>query len=326
MPFISSVRGNYSAVGRGQGAAVAPPLYAFTDATFTSGGKTGVDGPSLTEARDGLTGTGVGAWKNDTSFFTTSNGYQLWTVPVSATYTIQARGASTETSGGGRPALVQANIALVGGTKIWIVVGQKRVDENFGTGGGTFVALSNNGTIPESTPLIVAGGSGCSTYFSSEPNFQTGGRAFADAQLTEGINPNFLNSSPTIPATPTTGQGGTVANAGAPGFGQGGAGWNGNGLGTPGSSESNVLLPQSFFNGLRGGSTALQGGAFGGAGSRTGGFGTGGGGGYTGGCYVGDATLSLRRSTGGSCFVSGTNTSLSLATAGDTGFVSIVRI
>ena len=60
-------------------------LYDFTTATFTSGGATAQNGPSLTQARDGLTGPEVSTWKNNTEFFNTTNGIQLWTVPANGT-------------------------------------------------------------------------------------------------------------------------------------------------------------------------------------------------------------------------------------------------
>lgn len=68
-------------------------LYNFTTATFTPGGATGRGGPTLTQARTGLTGPETDAWKNNTEFFNTTNGIQLWNVPVDETYIIECWGA-----------------------------------------------------------------------------------------------------------------------------------------------------------------------------------------------------------------------------------------
>jgi len=52
-------------------------LYPFTTATFTNGGQEGRLGPSLAQARSGLSGPEVDGWKNDTEFFNTADGIQL---------------------------------------------------------------------------------------------------------------------------------------------------------------------------------------------------------------------------------------------------------
>ena len=51
-------------------------LYAFTTATFTSGGVTGRTGPTLAQAITGLTGPETATWENNTAFFSAS-GYSL---------------------------------------------------------------------------------------------------------------------------------------------------------------------------------------------------------------------------------------------------------
>jgi hypothetical protein len=318
MPLITtSGGGSVRGFGRGND----PVLYPFTSFTFTSAGATGQFGPTISQCESTYSGQ---AFLNGFFSMPSFQGYQLWTVPESSVYRISARGASTETSGGGRPAIVTGEVSLTVGAKLWICVGQTRDSIDYGQGGGSFVALSNNGNIAGSIPLIIAGGSGCSAFYSSEPNFQQGGRIFADAQLTQNISPSVLGAGFSLPPVPTTGEGGTVNSTSNPGFGQGGAGWNGNGQSTPGATGSAVDV-LSFFNGLAGGAGQGEG-AFGGAGSRLGGFGTGGGGGYTGGCFSGDSSLALRRSTGGSCYVSGANQSLSLGSAGDTGYVFIEKL
>ena len=80
MPLIGSLAsgGFGKGSGGGGGGGGGAGLYAFVSATFTTGGNTGPDGPSLTTARSGLTTTGApDSWKNNTSFFNTSNGIQV---------------------------------------------------------------------------------------------------------------------------------------------------------------------------------------------------------------------------------------------------------
>ena len=147
-------------------------LYGFTNATFTPGTKTGSTGPDLTTARAGLSGTGVDAWKNNTAFFNTSGGIQLWTVPATATYRIDCYGAQgadglqdsagNPASSGGLGARIQGNFQLTEGQVLSIVVGQRGITQTNGWGGGgggggTFVWVTGQTT----NPLIAAGGGGC---------------------------------------------------------------------------------------------------------------------------------------------------------------------
>lgn len=127
-------------------------LYEFTEATFTPGGSSGTNGPSLTQARNGLSGTGTNNWKNNTEFFNTSNGIQLWTVPEDATYRIEAWGAEGGTTNGGKGARMRGDFTLTAGDQLKILVGQR--GNNTGGGGGSFVATDSD------TPLLVAGGGG----------------------------------------------------------------------------------------------------------------------------------------------------------------------
>lgn len=109
---------------------LAPPgLYEFTTAIFTPGGASAQNGPSLSQAISGLTGTGVDAWKNNTAYFNTTNGIQLWTVPATGTYTIEAFGAQGGSSGsriGGKGTRMSGNFTLTEGEIIRILVGSTR--------------------------------------------------------------------------------------------------------------------------------------------------------------------------------------------------------
>ena len=67
-------------------------LYTFSSHTFTNCGVTGRYGPTLTQCR-----TEYGGWPQWTgypSYFNVSpTGYQIWTVPATASYQIDAYGA-----------------------------------------------------------------------------------------------------------------------------------------------------------------------------------------------------------------------------------------
>jgi len=180
-PIISTF-GSGSARGFGRAQFVFKG-FAFTTATFTPGGAIGRSGPSLTQARNGLTGPEVNDWSTNTSFFNTSNGVQLWTVPKTANYKITCRGAKGGdgdggANQGGSGARVTGEFELQEGSVLNIVVGQQgrfinatgSDGQNSGGGGGTFVWSSNS-------PLIIAGGGGGASSgesFFSSMNGQAG--------------------------------------------------------------------------------------------------------------------------------------------------------
>jgi hypothetical protein len=131
---------------------------------------------------------GKGYYPNSGSDASTpQRGFQLWTVPANATYTIQAQGALGGDSmttlspwqTAGKGARVQADFTLTKGTKIIIIVGQGGLPStsasySSGGGGGTFV-LKNNfhpygggssgaGIDRNDIYLIAGGGTGTSEY------------------------------------------------------------------------------------------------------------------------------------------------------------------
>lgn len=241
-------------------------LYAFTTATFTPGGQTGPTGPSLATARAGLTGTGTDAWKNDTAFFNTSNGIQLWTVPRDGTYRIETWGAQGGDEGsagrGGAGARMRGDFVLTLGETIRIIVGQKANMTRNGGGGGTYVFRNAN----DSLPLIVAGGGG---GWGSSGAAASGGTT-STSGLT-GFGGGYAGG--------TGGNGGVTAfNSG---WGGAGAGWLTNG-GDGGTYGGIAYAPR---NGAAGGNTFACNGGFGGFGGGGGGGcnGGGAGGGYSGG-------------------------------------------
>lgn len=108
-----------------------------------------------------------------------NNGIQMWTVPYTGRYIIDAFGASggngkcqacAEWRLGGLGAKISGSFTLRRGKKIKILVGQKgKINSQFpqaapgGGGGGTFVTLMDN------SPLIVAGGGGGASTTDGDP-------------------------------------------------------------------------------------------------------------------------------------------------------------
>ena len=178
-----------------------PPLFNFTSFKFTNAGKTGRDGPSLNEIRAHADydtnanshGYPPPSWDmTDSSLFNlgvennggvSRNGFQLWTVPATGTYRIQAQGAMggdapvSPAASPGLGAQVQADFALTQGTKINILVGQGGMATTIttgyphpspgasnGGGGATWVLKQNFTTSTNDIYLIAGGGTGTSEY------------------------------------------------------------------------------------------------------------------------------------------------------------------
>ena len=298
-------------VGGGGGAG----LYAFTSATFTPGAATYRTGPSLTQARAGLTGTGVDAWKNDTAFFNTSGGIQLWTVPATGSYTIDCYGAqggdgavALDGSSGlaGRGARIRGTFSLTIGETLRLVVGQQGWSQNNGWGGGT----GGGGTFvwrPASTaaPLIAAGGGG--------------GGGFGDDASSGGQTGTTGGTGGR-----SGGAGGTSgAASGSPAIcgGGGGQGWFG------GTSYmcAGVFTWVALYTdptGYTSGSHDANGGGFGGGAGSYGG--SGGGGGYSGGGSGGWSYAG--RGGGGGSYNAGTDQLATAATRAGQGQIIITKL
>ena len=230
---------------------------------------------------------------------TLNNGIQIWSVPVTGRYIIEASGASgangtnsnqPEWRIGGLGAKMEGTFALVNGTKLKILIGQEgRRTADFGDkpgggGGGTFVTLLDD------TPLIIAGGGG--------------GGGTPKKQYEDG-DPGQATENGTR-CGGTGGNGGQPCNSGTGNvdpdiLAGGGAGLKGNGGGgTGGPTMTNSL---SFINGGTGGTCPVSKGGFGG-----GSFGFvagGGGGGYSGGGVVGSTSDGV--AGGGGSYNIGTN-------------------
>ena len=261
------------------------PLYPFTSHKFTNAGATGRLGPTLSQVKNAYSSA---SWAQNNNFLNMANdnGIQLWTVPVTGNYTIQAVGGNAAQfytgigqNGNRRGIDISTTTTLTKGEVIKILVGQQggiNDSSQSGGGGGTFVVRSIQ------TPIIVAGGGGGSGgLLGSLGGYLSG--PYSDASSTTNGNGGIESLS-----------GSTVTllkNGGSDGSGGGGASLidensGGGGLTGNGIKDAESVTPGlAFINGGLGGNTQyyLSVGGFGGGGSARGGFGGAGGGGYSGG-------------------------------------------
>jgi hypothetical protein len=183
-------------------------------------------------------------------FFATGSIVQ-WTVPVSGSYTILAKGAQgCATTGyvGGMGASMQGVFWFTAGQVLSILVGEQPVASSSfpGGGGGSFVALGSSFTT--ATPLLVAGGGG-GVYSGTAPT-ACGGQI---SQLGSGISAyQFGPGHGSFPAPCCGGGGGFYSSGGTDtrysfpggqGFQQGGAG------AIPPSSYANFYTNGGFGGG-----------------------------------------------------------------------------
>ena len=261
-------------------------LYAFTSHTFTNCSATGPTGPTKTACRTAYSTT----WDESDSYFNTSSGIQLWTVPVNGTYRITAIGAhGSNTSGStlGYGTSISGDFTLTQSSILKILVGHYGSNSGGGGGGGgSFVVDSATSTI-----YTIAGGGGGSG--------SGGGWSWTDPSLTKDASTTTSGRpGTTYSGTETGGAGGTNGSAGGATV----SSWNG----FPGagySGDASVGGAKSFLNGGAGGTAnAYSTGAFGGGGAG-GQYGAGGGGGYSG----GGANARHAAGGGGGSFNSGAN-------------------
>lgn len=216
--------------------------------------------------------------------FNYTGSLQTWTVPCVTSITITAYGAAGGSSNyqnlgieaGGSGAEIVGTFTVVQGNVLDIMVGQKGLTNNEGSGGGgSFVWNASN-----KNSLMIAAGGGGGTYY-----IETGGAGSNDSVPTAGIG--YDGGSAPGGVGGNGGSGGPCVSYGA---GGGGAGWFSNG----GAGAS-----CGGYSGGAGGNTPLSGGAgglsnaingcvksstggYGGGGASTC-YGAGGGGGYNGG-------------------------------------------
>jgi hypothetical protein len=154
-------------------------LYPFTSFTFTTVGASGSVGPLGTTLLAAYTGSSSGSYFSNPTYFTTGSfqGYQIWTVPQTATYEIEVAGAASGVSSypriysGSMGAIVKARVPLTQGQKFVMVVGQRSLNTatsglayvGVGGGGGSFFVLSGS-----NTPYLIAGGAGGQGAYSGD--------------------------------------------------------------------------------------------------------------------------------------------------------------
>ena len=324
--FTLNLRSQGNIVATSSSVNIKPGLYDFTTATFTPGGSTGQNGPSLPQAISGLTGAEVDSWKNNTQYFNISTGIQLWTVPVTGTYTIEAFGAQGGSSGsriGGKGVRMSGNFALTQGEIIRILVGQQGQTGGHSQNTSQFVSAGGGGTFVVRTPynttgsiLVIEGGGGGSAENSWTVSDGRGGLTTTDGNSGQG------------------GVSGGTAGAGggggdSSGSGPGGAGFSGNGLVDTLYGNVSGENSKSFINGAAGGrnSRGWSGpeiyGGFGGGGGG-GGLSAGGGGGYSGG--GGGSWSSQQAGGGGGSYNSGTSQSNQVDSRTGNGQVTITLV
>jgi hypothetical protein len=332
MPLIETFgSGSSRGLGRGLGGGA---LYAFASHTFTTAGTTGRLGPSLASLQSTYSSQ---AWAQNTLYFDTSAGRQIWTVPATGTYSIEAAGADHVPFGGGsfnqsfgRGWIKKISLLLTAGDKLRIIVGQlgsisSGVQDGAGGGASAVMYHSNQ------SPIIVSGGGGAST------NRNSNNESNSNATGSESLTPfTFLDGGYASSSVATGGNGGfgsgnasnAIYTGGAGGFysnGQDGNQSYGNVSNTSGSNGK--ALNSSAEGGLM--SNGNQGGFGGGSVGQGGYTGPGGGGGWNGGNAGGYSSSSW--GMGGSSYRIGgglsTLISDSLKSGGQSaGYVQIVKL
>lgn len=303
---------NSGGYNNGDGYVVVTSATIISSATFTPGGATGRYGPTISQARAGITASpDPTTWYNSYIGMSTQ-GIIQFTIPYGGTYQIAAKGSSEYdyqncgATNGMYAALMTATFSFSASETVYIVVGQQA--GGFGGSGGTFVWRSNG------TLLLAAGGSGSmnSSGCTNTP--------YGNATTATRNGPGGGSGSSGYQSGPSGSAGGSgyAGNAGAGGTpyadsmgGSGGAGgWSSSSNFTGGYGES----PGGF--GLGSGSGFHGNVNWGSAGGGGGGYGGGAGGGpYSGG-------------QGGSSYISGSNQSASYVSSvsGSPGYVTFTKV
>lgn len=317
-------------------------LYPFTSFMFTSAGASGSIGPSGSILLTTYTASSSGSYFSNPTYFTTGSfqGYQIWTVPQTATYEIEVAGAASGlanyptaapikyTSG----AIIKGRVALTQGQKFVMVVGQRSLSattgatsyNGIGGGGGSFFVLSGS-----NTPYLVAGGGGGMGAYASD-SMGLGGVLKSGSLNGNGSTATTGSFSKNFVPGGTGSLGGrshinTASVVSTNGYdGGGGGGFLGNGFRGDGvvatdsttTSGNHAAGGMSFVSGSRGGSPSLSWAniqsTFGGFGGGGGGspIAGGGGGGYAGGggAWGSGTTTSDGAGGGGSYIISNVST------------------
>jgi hypothetical protein len=137
------------------------PVTNFTSHTFTSCGKEGRLGPSLSQCQVAYSGSEL---LSEDYGFEVNQGIQSFVIPETGEYKIKAYGPRgvNNNNNVGKGAIMEGVFSLNSGERIQILVGQFSVyngeREWQGGSGGTFVALGDSNS--SANPLVVAGGGG----------------------------------------------------------------------------------------------------------------------------------------------------------------------
>ena len=316
-------------------------LYPFTSFRFTTAGISGSLGPSGSVLLAAYTGSTSGSYFSNPSYFTTGafQGYQIWTVPETATYEIEVAGAASgvssypRTYSGSMGAIVQARVSLTQGQKFVMVVGQRSLNTGLtglayvgvGGAGGSFFVLSGS-----NTPYLVAGGAGGQGAYSGDSMgfpgiLKSGSLAGNGSTATTGSlsRNNVPGGTGSLGGRSHINTASVVSSNGYDGGG--GGGFSGNGFAGTGLIATTYINTQtshgqggiSFLSGSFGGgaatsytpNNATQGGFGGGGGGSP--IAGGGGGGYAGGGGAwGSSVTSADGGGGGSSYILSTATTI----------------
>ena len=265
-------------------------LYPFTTHTFTNAGQTGRNGPTLAQCQTAYSGAAFLS-----GFFNvTTQGIQQWTVPATGSYSFTIRGANGVPSTGansgcsGGQGIRQAfSIILTQGEVLRLIVGQSGTATGTHGGGGGASAVTRSPYNTTDSIIAIAGGGGGrrqasfadgipGASFTTSAGFGTRNNTNSNASI-GAIVSNSISDGGWTPTASTLGGGGGAAGSQ---YGDGGAGFFGNGNDDGTGSTVAQALTGTAIGGF---SAAASDGGFGGGGDGAGGNGGGGGGGYTGG-------------------------------------------
>jgi len=298
-------------------------LYAFTSFVFSNAGATGNIGPTYNQVKAAYSAT---SWTQNQSYLNVvTQGFQLWTVPTTGSYTIQAAGAAGgfPSASNGLGNIISSTFTFTQGQKLQVIVGQngiKGTSSGHGGGGGSFV-IQEDGTL-----ILAASGGGGNNQASGSVGLGicgesgTSGTKDGGGQGTGGTN----------------GNGGSMVGGFTSSYGNGGCGagvLSNGGYVTAGVAALHGKGGSSYANGFLGGSKGGIGytfpggdGGFGGGGGGGGGNDSraccGGGGGYSGGAG-GIPVSQFHGGGGGGSYSTGTITAIGRCTSN--GYVRITK-
>lgn len=293
-------------------------LYDFSTYTFTTAGVTGRNGPTLANCQTAYAGQ---TWL--TNYFSMSTqGYQLWTVPVTGNYQITVAGSragkpisGTYSYTPGSGAIVKGTVQLAAGDILEIICGQyldatnvSQISGYYGLGGGGGSFVKN---VTSSVLLFAGGGGGGASFYSSggTPIGYSGGNgmtttAGGTGAVVESNVGGLYGAGGGIYTTQTHiykggagagwlgygKNGDNVSAPTAPGSSYGGGGYSYAGGFIGGTYGTNWSNPSTF---------ASTYGGFGGGGGGNGIINGGGGGGYSGGGISGPSSSGYMSQAGG---------------------------